>query len=296
LTPNVYHLLGRVSSIPNYVVWEEDALEFICALSQQMREIPNLASELKERALLILGLNFSDWLVRFFLRVAKQRRLSQHDQERTEYLAEGRPELLPESMVMFFGKLTKSIQIIQCEPVKFTAELALRWHNRHPEAGRDRKPYPPLPSMPRGAIFISYAREDADTVWRLKQILEGGGCIVWFALERLKPGDYWPAKLEDEVSKRCSLFVSVISRTTETEFEAYYHMERGWAAERARKFSPGEAFYLPVVVDDSLFEFQREPRLSQIINATRARGGVLPPEFVAHVRSIQQYRIASPTS
>lgn len=110
----------------------------------------------------------------------------------------------------------------------------------------------------------------------------------------MKPGDYWPAELEDEVSKRCSLYISVISRTTETEFEAYYHMERGWAAERARKFSPGEAFYLPVVVDDSLFEFQREPRLSQIVNATRAPVGVLPSEFFAHVRSIQQRRITSP--
>jgi hypothetical protein len=71
--------------------------------TSQIRDMHNLASELKERALLILGLNFSDWLVRFFMRIAKQRRLSQREQERTEYLAEGRPELLPESMVLFFG-------------------------------------------------------------------------------------------------------------------------------------------------------------------------------------------------
>ncbi|HKM58952.1 MAG TPA: toll/interleukin-1 receptor domain-containing protein [Chthoniobacterales bacterium] len=294
-TPTVYHLLGQVSTIPNYVVWEEDALEFVCALSQQMRELHNLASELKERALLILGLNFSDWLVRFFLRVAKQRRLSQRDQERTEYLAEGKPELLPESMILFFGTLTKSIQIVQCDPVKFSAELARRWHERHPGVERDRMPAPPPPSMPRGAIFISYAREDVDTVWKLKQALEEGGCVVWFDLERLKPGDYWPAELEDEISKRCSLFVSVISGTTETECEAYYHMERGWAATRAGKFSPGEPFYLPVVIDDLSFEFQREPRLSQSVNATRAPGGGLPPEFIAHVRTIQQRRAIQPT-
>ncbi|MBV8141082.1 MAG: toll/interleukin-1 receptor domain-containing protein [Verrucomicrobia bacterium] len=294
-TPIVYHLLGQVSSIPNYVVWEEDALEFVCALNQQMREMHNLASELKERALLILGLNFSDWLVRFFLRIAKQRRLSQRDQERTEYLAEGRPELLPKSMVLFFGALTKSIQIVQCDPVKFAAELAGRWRERHPDAGRERMLSPPPPSMPRGAIFISYAREDLETVWKLKQGLEEGGCVVWFDLERLKPGDYWPAELEDEVSKRCSLFVSVISRTTETEFEAYYHMERGWAAARAGKFSRGEPFYLPVVIDESPFEFLREPRLSQIVNATRAPGGVLPSEFVAHVCAVQQRRTIQPT-
>jgi hypothetical protein len=90
--------------------------------ASQIRDMHNLASELKERALLILGLNFSDWLVRFFMRIAKQRRLSQREQERTEYLAEGRPELLPESMVLFFGTLTKSIQIVQCDPSKFAAD------------------------------------------------------------------------------------------------------------------------------------------------------------------------------
>ena len=293
VTPAVYHLLGQVSSIPNYVVWEEDALEFVCALGQQMREMHNLASELKERALLILGLNFSDWLVRFFLRVAKQRRLSQREQDRTEYLAEGRPELLPESMILFFGRLTRSIQIVQCDPVKFSAELARRWHERNPVAGHARSVSPPPPKMPRGAIFISYAREDVQTVWKMKQQLEEGGSIVWFDLERLKPGDHWPIELEDEVLKRCCLFVSVVSRTTETEFEAYYHKERHWAAKRAESFSQREPFYLPVVIDDSPFELQREPRLSHDVNATRAPGGALPAEFVTHVRSIQLRRTAS---
>jgi TIR domain-containing protein/SIR2-like protein len=292
MTPSVYHLLGQVSSIPNYVVWEEDALEFVCALNQQMRDMHNLASELKERALLILGLNFSDWLVRFFMRVAKQRRLSQREQERTEYLAEGRPELLPESMVLFFGTLTKSIQIVQCDPGKFASELARRWHDRNPGTGQNRDELwpPPPPNMPQGAIFISYAREDFEVVRKLKQKLEEGGCLVWFDLERLKPGDYWPGELQDEISKRCSLFISVVSRSTESESESYYHMERNWAAERAGKFSRGEAFYLPVAIDDSSFEFQREPRLTQQVQATRALGGELSPEFVAHARLIQQRR------
>lgn len=292
--PSVYHLLGTVSSIPNYVVWEEDALEFICALGQQMREMHNLASELKERALLILGLNFSDWLVRFFLRVVKQRRLSQHDDGRTEYLAEGAPELLPESMVLFFGTLTKSIQIVYCDPVKFAAELARRWHKRHPVQMGDRLSPPPPPRMPRGAIFISYAREDVATVRKIKLLLEEAGCVVWFDLERLNPGDNWSGELEDEVSKRCSLFISVVSRTTETKDEAYYHKERTWAAERAKQFSRGEPFYVPVVIDDSSRNFKREPRLSRDVHAVRAPDGELPAEVVVHLRSVQERRTTQP--
>ena len=127
----------------------------------------------------------------------------------------------------------------------------------------------------------------------MKEQLEAGGCIVWFDLERLKPGDHWPMELEAEVSRRCCLFISVVSQTTETEFEAYYHKERHWAANRAENFSQREPFYLPVVIDESPFEFQREPHLSHEVNATRAPGGALPDEFVTHVRSIQQRRTAS---
>lgn len=126
--------------------------------------------------------------------------------------------------------------------------------------------------MPQGAIFISYAREDFEVVRKLKQNLEEGGCLVWFDLERLKPGDYWPDELQDEISKRCSLFISVVSRRTESESESYYHMERNWAAERAGKFSRGEAFYLPVAIDHSSFEFQREPRLTNEVQSDTGAG------------------------
>jgi len=70
----------------------------------------------------------------------------------------------------------------------------------------------------------------------------------------------------------------------------YYHKERNWAAERAGKFSRGEAFYLPVAIDNFSFEFQRETRLTHEVQATRALGGELPPEFIAHARLIQQRR------
>jgi hypothetical protein len=68
----VFHLLGRVSPMPEYVVWEEDMLEFIIALDKHMPAMQKLALDLKEHGLLMLGLHFPDWLVRFFLRVCKQ--------------------------------------------------------------------------------------------------------------------------------------------------------------------------------------------------------------------------------
>lgn len=152
----VYHVLGKVSQVGDYVAWEEDMLEFICGLHQHMPVLTNLARDLADPNLrvLILGLNFSDWLVRFFLRVVRQSRLST-GMSRVDYLAEEPVDALPGSLVMFFGSVVKYIQVIPCDPREFVAELASRWTARHPEG------FVPLPSasasppieMPRGAIF-----------------------------------------------------------------------------------------------------------------------------------------------
>jgi len=96
---HIHHLLGRVSSQPNYVLWEEDALEFMCEFQRRLRDIDNLARDLHEYSLLVLGLHFSDWQARFFLRIAKQRRLSEI-RDHFQYLAEGPVDSLPPSMVL----------------------------------------------------------------------------------------------------------------------------------------------------------------------------------------------------
>jgi hypothetical protein len=254
-----------------------------------------LARDLKEHGLLVFGLNFSDWLVRFFLRIAKQSRLSEA-RAHTEYLAEGPAQHVPDSMVMFFGGISRNIQVIPCDPAEFAGELARRYRERHPEAARpaQKEDDKPGTEMPRGAIFISYAREDETAVRQLKAGLERHGCIVWSDRERLRPGEHWHDSLRDEVTKRCGLFLSVVSRTTEAAPSGYFHQERNWAAERAGLFAEGEEFYIPVVIDDSELETAREPRRFRFIQATRLPGGNVTPEFGERVRVLQHRRFQLP--
>ena len=69
--PVVYHLLGRVSPMQDYVVTEEDALEFVHSL--QASGLPvNLLDAFDEKPLLIIGCSFPGWLVRFFIRAARR--------------------------------------------------------------------------------------------------------------------------------------------------------------------------------------------------------------------------------
>jgi hypothetical protein len=284
----VFHLLGRVSSMPEYVVWEEDMLEFIFALNKHMPVMERLSRDLKEHGLLFLGLNFSDWLVRFFLRVSKQEPLSTPRVHRA-YLADGPGTFSPQSLVLFFGAVSRDIHVMCQDPVDFCAELARRWKARHPD--EDHPATLRLPAttseMPRGAIFISYAREDEAAAAQLVHGLEASGCVTWYDRERLQAGQDWHNSLEDEVKKRCGLFLSVISRTTESARESYYHLERNWAAARAERIAQGEEFYIPVVIDDSSLETVREPRRFQQVQATRLPGGEVTPAFADRVLNLQ---------
>ena len=74
--PVVYHLFGRVSASPTYVISDEDLLEFICALQSEHLAPEKLFHELEHNHLLFIGSNFTNWLARLFLRMAKRQRLS----------------------------------------------------------------------------------------------------------------------------------------------------------------------------------------------------------------------------
>jgi hypothetical protein len=293
-TATVYYLLGSISPSPEFVAWEEDALEFVCSLHQNLPVMERLARDLKEHGLLVLGLNFSDWLVRFFLRVTKQSRLSE-PRANTEVLALGGDGKLPDTMVMFFGGVSRNIQVISTGPREFVAELAERWKERHPaiEGSEGQFVAPPELQMPSGAIFLSYAREDDDAVRRLKAGLERHGCTVWYDRQRLKPGANWHGDLQDEVKERSSLFLSVISRTTESAPYGYFHQERNWAAERQAMFAEGEEFYIPVVIDDSPLVTKREPRVFRSVQATSLPGGDVTEDFGRHLYNLQQKRLAA---
>ena len=74
--PVVYHMLGKLSASPTYVVSDEDMLEFICALQSEHLTPEKLFHELEHSHLLLIGSDFSNWLARLFLRMAKRKRLS----------------------------------------------------------------------------------------------------------------------------------------------------------------------------------------------------------------------------
>jgi hypothetical protein len=286
----VYHVLGKVSvAAGEFVAWEEDLLDFLCELPRHLSTdvMKHLANDLKSHALLLLGLNFSDWLTRLFLRVSRQDPLSRVTL--ASWLADGPPGAVAQSMVMFFGGVNRSIKVIECDPAAFASELARRWQERHPpQVG------PPIDAAtgPRGLVFISYAREDDVAARSLADGLKAQGCDVYFDRERLGAGINFHFQLEDQVRKHCGLFVSVISPATESAVgENYFRRERYWASQRAEGYSDAERgeFYLPVLIHGALpAELRQEPRIFSGCQWNHLPGGAVSPEFVRTVAELQR--------
>ncbi|HXR63868.1 MAG TPA: toll/interleukin-1 receptor domain-containing protein [Rudaea sp.] len=285
----IYHLLGRLSASPTYVVSDEDMLEFICALQSEHLTPEKLFHELEHNHLLLIGSDFSNWLARLFLRMAKRKRLSDPRDV---------SEVFADDHTMQDGRLVAFLQQVSVRTrvyggaEAFVAELHRRWSQRQrpatPAPGAGSAPQrfmPPAREMPENAIFISYAREDLPAVQHLKAALDAAGLTTWFDLDRLEGGDDYDRKIRANIG-RCSFFVPVISANTQRRHEAYFRREWSYAVDRARNIAEGAVFMLPVCIDDTPEVEALVPEQFKAVHIVRLPGGEPPPEFLRRLQDL----------
>ena len=78
-------------------------------------------------------------------------------------------------------------------------------------------------SSSHGAVFLSYASQDAEAARRICDALRAAGVEVWFDQSELRGGDTWDAKIRKQI-KECALFVPVISAATQARAEGYFRL------------------------------------------------------------------------
>jgi len=138
--------------------------------------------------------------------------------------------------------------------------------------------------MPRGAIFISYAREDTAAVRTLKEALDAAGLTVWFDFDRLGAGDSFDLKIHQNI-RRCSLFIPVLSRNTQARAQGFFRREWHYALDRDLEIDPSQPFIVPVAIDDTV-DVATLPRRFREINITAAPEGRPSAEFIAQLKRI----------
>ena len=287
--PFVYHLLGRLSASPTYVISDEDVLEFVCALQSRHYAPEKLFGELEHNHLLLLGGGFSDWLTRLFLRLAKRRRLSE-PRDVGETLADSRAPRDP-GLVFFLQQVSSRTRLFAGGAESFVDELHRRWTARRKVAAgaalaaSGARFVPPEREMADRAVFISYAREDLAAVQQLKAGLDAAGITAWFDMDRLESGDDFARKIRGNIA-RCSYFIPVISATTQRRVEGWFRREWNWAVDRTEGMAAGARFILPVCIDDTPEKSALVPEHFLRAHWTRLPGGVVTPDIAARLREL----------
>ena len=289
--PVVYHLFGKLSASPTYVISDEDLLEFICALQSEHLVPEKLFYELEHNHLLFIGSNFTNWLARLFLRMAKRQRLSD-PRDVGEILADDHTSH-DDRLVAFLQQVSVRTRIYMGAE-RFVDELHARWLARRKPAARAASEaparfLPPAREMPDNAVFISYAREDLPAVQQLKAGLEAGGITTWFDIDRLEVGDDYDHKIQRNIA-RCSYFVPVVSATTQRRHEGYFRREWSYAIDRARNMADGALFILPVSIDATTIAEALVPDKFKALHFTQLPGGQVSADFAGRLADFMRAR------
>ena len=290
--PVVYHLFGRVSASPTYVISDEDVLEFICALQSEHLAPEKLFHELEHSHLLFIGSNFTNWLARLFLRMAKRQRLSD-PRDVGEIMADDHT-VEDERLVAFLQQVSVRTRIYPGAE-RFVEDLHQRWQARRKPAAASTPSIaatrfmPPAREMPDNAVFISYAREDLAAVQQIKAGLEAAGVTTWFDIDRLEVGDDYDRKIQRNIA-RCSYFIPVVSQTTQRRLEGYFRREWSYAMDRVRNMADGALFILPVSIDATTAAEALVPDKFKALHFSALPGGQVPPEFAQRLNDFMRAR------
>jgi TolB-like protein/Tfp pilus assembly protein PilF len=140
-------------------------------------------------------------------------------------------------------------------------------------------------STPAGAVFLSYASQDAEAAARICDALRVAGIEVWFDQSELRGGDAWDQKIRKQI-KTCALFLPLISKHTHERAEGYFRLEWKLAVDRSHLIMANKAFLVPVVIDETADDDENVPERFREVQWTHLPAGETPSEFVTRIQQL----------
>lgn len=141
-----------------------------------------------------------------------------------------------------------------------------------------------MPEAPR-SVFISYASQDAEAAQRITEALREACVEVWFDRSELRGGDAWDATIRRQI-KECTLFMPLISGTTQARPEGYFRLEWRFADQRTHLMGRSKPFLVPVCIDNTRESEADVPDSFLAVQWTRLAGGVPDATFCQRVRQL----------
>jgi TolB-like protein len=151
----------------------------------------------------------------------------------------------------------------------------------------------PVPQAGLGAVFLSYASQDAESAGRICAALRAAGIEVWFDQSELRGGDVWDQRIRREL-RDCALFMPIISASTQSRTEGYFRLEWHLADQRTHLMAKSRPFLVPVCVDGTRESDAEVPESFAAVQWTRLPGGETTSAFVARVARLLSPADAAP--
>ena len=254
--PVVYGLFGKATELPDYVISDEDQLEFMHALQDREYRPKNLFSYLQNKHILIIGSNHSNWLARFFLRIINNVRLSEPKNNKIFFNHLSDNELL--NQFLDSNQVNNIRRLQHNNPIDFVDRLYKKWSQTKSSTNISIEPFYDINKDYQ--IFLSYAREDEFSVKKIYDLLIKTGLSVWFDRHELDPGETFKKSIEYQI-KSCRLFIPILSINIQKKKERFLFYEWNLAKERKKffpefgKHSDDQTFIMPIFIDDSYSHF-----------------------------------------
>jgi TolB-like protein/Tfp pilus assembly protein PilF len=136
--------------------------------------------------------------------------------------------------------------------------------------------------VPPGAVFLSYASEDAGAARRISDALRAAGIEVWFDQSELRGGDVWDKKIRQQI-RDCALFLPIISAHSQARLEGYFRREWKLAVDRTHDMADEKPFLVPVAIDDVREMQAKVPDAFRAVQWTHLPPDAVPGEFAAGI-------------
>ena len=235
--PAVYYMFGRVCrQSERYVVNDSDMLSF--CRSWLSNAPSNLVNVLRDKYLLLLGNNYSDWLCRFVW-------YSMKTKLRTELKGMVVNPAADESLLQFMKRIDAFAQK-DPQAVIDKIETLVTERMKSKENLKYQKP-----DM-NTDVFISYSRRDAGIVQKLYDELTAKGLRVWYDKENLGIGDKFMEEIKLAI-KKTRIFIPVLSHHIDEEKNQSHPYRTEWETAMEVASTYGRNFILPICEKD--FDF-----------------------------------------
>lgn len=272
--PTVYYMFGRFGNHAHrYVLTDTDMLNFCASWLSDVRRPKNLCTELKDKYVLALGNNYSDWLFRFIWFSIRKSNMS------NSMLAY---EQLDESLIHFLERNETFTQ--QNYSVVIDRILSrLPANNEGNESGYFNSPKENMD------VFISYSRKDSKIAESLYEKLTAAGKRVWFDRQNLTDGGDFMAEIGRAI-RTAKYFIPILSENVIKERNEAHVYRHEWEKAIENAIGMGRTYIIPVAENEFDFYGARIPERLQQHNAIFfAKDGDLSDVVSKIVKTMNQY-------